>query len=119
MSINFQGKLTLDKSFYSLKQSNCKEIEDIVRKVYDTPKLTDIIPDTVIFGKGSKKGDQVLIRFGKNWDIPIVTRGEVRAGCVLQQILLNTCFYHGEQPLCSSFKYVKESLIKILKRNHG
>ena len=118
MSINFQGKITFDKSFYSLKQSNCKEIEKYVNEIYAAKPLSDIIPDTVIFGKGSKKGDQVLIRFDKNWDIPIVTKGEVTSGCVLHQILLNTCFYNGEQPLCSTFKYVKESLIKIIKSKH-
>jgi len=119
MNISFQGNLRIDKSFYSLKQSNCKDIIESAQKLYDTPRLAKIIPDTTIYGKGCKTGDKVLIRMGKNWDIPIETRGEVTSGCVLHQILLNTCFYNGEQPLSSSGKYVMETIMKIIRKSEA
>lgn len=117
MSISFQGNLKIDKSFYTLKQSNCKKIAENAQKLYDTPKLRNIIPDTTIFGKAAKSGDKVLIRFGKDWDIPIVTKGEVTAGAVLYQILLNTCFYYDETPRFSSGKDIMEIIMKIIKKN--
>ena len=117
MNISFQGKLTFDKSFYNLKHSNCAEIEKYVSKLYERPKLINLIPDTVIFGRGGKTKDSVVIRFGKDWDIPIVPKKEVSAGSVMHQILLNTCFYNGEQPLTSSVEHIKKSLIKIVQRN--
>ena len=117
MSINFQGNLTFDKSFYKMKHSNCAEIEDSLKKLYDLQNLKPLIPDTVIFARGGKTRDSIIIRFGKDWDIPIVPKKEVSAGSVLHQVLLNTCFYNGEQPLTSSVEHIKKSLIKILQRN--
>ena len=117
MNINFQGSLTFDKSFYKLKHSNCNEIADSVKRLYNMPKLNAIIPDAVIIGKGGKTRDNVIIRFGKDWEIPIVSQKEVTAGSVLHQILLNTCFYNGEQPLTSSVEHIKKSLKKIIQRN--
>ena len=117
MSINFQGNLTFYKSFYKMKLSNCAEISDTLQKFYDMPQFKNIVPDTVIIGKGGKTRDSIIIRFGEDWDIPIVPKKEVSAGSVLHQVLLNTCFYNGEQPLTSSVEHIKKSLIKILQRN--
>lgn len=117
MNVNFLGNLKIDKSFYTLKQSNCEEIVDYAQKLYNTPKLSNVIPDTTLYGKGSKSGDKVLIRFGKNWDIPIVTKGEVKAGSVLYQILLNTCFYYDENPKFSTWECITKTIEKIVKKN--
>ena len=100
-----------------MKHSNCAEIEDSLKKLYDLQNLKPLIPDTVIFARGGKTRDSVVIRFGEDWDIPIVPKKEVSAGSVMHQVLLNTCFYHGEQPLTSSVEHIKKSLIKILQRN--
>ena len=113
MTINFCGKLNIDKSFYSLKQSNCKEIAESAQKLYDNQILTQIIPDTTFFGKGSKKGDMMTIKFG-DYSFEIVTKGEVTVGCVLHQLLLNTCFVNNKQPISSSFKYIKKAIVEIL-----
>lgn len=117
MNVSFLGNLKIDKSFYTLKQSNCKEIVDYAQKLYDTPKLSDLIPDTTLYGKGAKSGDRVVIKFGKHWNIPIVTKGEVKAGAVLQQILLNTCFYHDENPRFCSYECIMDTIKKIIKKN--
>ena len=113
MNINFCGKLTIDKSFYSLKQSNCGEIKSTAQKLYENPILTQIIPDTTFFAKGSKKGDTMRIKFG-NYSFDIVTKGEVTSACVLHQLLLNTCFVNNKQPFSISYKYIKKALIEIL-----
>ena len=117
MNISFQGNLTFDKSFSKLKHSTCDEIADSLKKLYDMPKLNAIIPDTVVIGKAGKTRDSVVISFGEDWQIPIVPRKEVTAGSVLHQVLLNTCFYNGEQPLTSSVDHIKKSLKKIIQRN--
>ena len=117
MSINFQGNLTFDKSFYTLKHSNCAEISEVLNKFYEVPQFRAITPDTVILGHGGKTRDSLTIRFVDAWDIPIVPKKEVTLARVLHQLLLNTCFYNNEQPLSASYESVKKSLFKILKRN--
>ena len=67
MNINFCGKLIIDKSFNSLKQSDKEEIIALTKRVLDSPKIQEIIPeDIVLLGKNSKKGDIVEIRYGKS-----------------------------------------------------
>ena len=113
MTVNFCGKLNIDKSFYSLKQSNCEDIIQSAQKLYDNQILTQIIPDTTFFAKGAKSGDMMRIKFG-DYSFDIVTKGEVTSGCVLHQLLLNTCFVNNKEPFSSSFKYIKKAIIEIL-----
>ena len=113
MNINFCGKLNIDKSFYSMKNSNCEKIISSAQKLYDNPILTQIIPDTTFFGKTSKTGDKMKIKFG-DYCFEIVESGEITSGCVLHQLLLNTCFVNNKQPFSSSYKYIEKAIFEIL-----
>ena len=119
MNINFTGKLIVDKSFYSLKQSNCDEIVSLTKKVLDTPAIQEIIPeDITLLGKGSKRGDMVTIKYG-DFPIEIVTKGKVNSASVPHQILLYTCFKYNKKPRNALFKNVFEKIVEIVKENRA
>lgn len=116
-NINFCAKLYTDKSFYSLKQSDCENIYNKSKKLVEAPIITDMIGDDVVLsGRGTNKGDEVFIKI-KDKNIPIITKGEVHAGAVLQQILIYTCLKNGIEINSSSPKEICKKIKEYIEKN--
>lgn len=117
MNINFCGKLIIDKSFNSLKQSDKEEIIALTKRVLDSPKIQEIIPeDIVLLGKNSKKGDIVEIRYGKS-SFEINSNGKINSASIIQQILLKTCEKYGKKVKSTTFPDIMTKIAEILKEN--
>ena len=102
MNINFTGKLTIDKSLYSLKRSNVDEIIKQSQKLFDNPDISNVIEDTTLFGRSLKIGDIVTVKSG-DVEVVIKSKNEVSPISVLKQILF--CTNTNNRKLAGSFKY--------------
>ena len=117
MNINFRGKLIIDKSFYSLKQSNKDEIIALTKRVLESPKIQEIIPeDIVLLGKSSKQNEVVKVCYG-NSSFEINSKGKINSASVPQQILLKTCEKYGKRTRSSGFTDIMSKIVEIIKEN--
>ena len=117
MNVNFTGKLIIDKSFHSLKQSNKDEIIALTKRVLDSPKIQKIIPeDITLFGKSLKSADVIEIKYGeKSFDIS--SKGAINSASIPQQILIATCEKYGKKLRGTSFPDIMTKIAEIIKEN--
>ncbi|MBR5304745.1 MAG: hypothetical protein IKU37_07975 [Candidatus Gastranaerophilales bacterium] len=117
MSVNFCGKLIIDKSLYSLRQSKPDEIIALTKRFLDSPKIQQIVPEDIILsGKGLKGGDVVEIRYGdKSFDIS--SKGSINSATVPQQILIAICEKYGKRLRGTSFSDIMAKIAEIIKEN--